>query len=117
MSSKVEIQESFLNSLREKFKDEPGVDITLWQLPYSYMKFIVCYTNKNELNENKQIEILNEEMESYIFKLLIDLGFEKKFKIDDYSIDSEIRYVWECTREKTSTWICKNICHRYNKRS
>ena len=80
MSSKVEIQESFLNSLREKFKGEPGVDITLWQMSYSYMKFIVCYTNKNELKENKQIEILNEEMESDIFKLLIDLVLKKNLK-------------------------------------
>ena len=101
MSSKVKIQESFLNSLREKFKGEAGVDVTLWQLSYSYMKFIVCYTNRNDLNENKQIDILNQEMDSEIFKLLIDFGFEKKFKIDDYSIDFEIRYVWECARDKT----------------
>ena len=100
MSSKVEIQESFLNGLRQKFKGEPGIDVTLWQLSYSYMKFIVCYTNRDDLNENKQIDILNEEMEGEIFKLLIDFGFKKNFKIDDYSIDSEIRYVWECARDK-----------------
>ena len=60
---KVELQESFLNSLREKLKEEPGTDVTLWQLPYSYMSFIICYTNKNELNETKFIETLKTEME------------------------------------------------------
>ena len=101
MSSKVEIQRSFLNTLRKKLKGEPGVDMTLWQLSYSYMKFRVCYTNRNELNENKHIDILNQEMDSEIFKLLIDLGFEKKIKIDDNSTDSEIIYVWVCSRDKT----------------
>ena len=101
MSSKVEIQESFLNTLREKFKNEPGVDLTLWQLSYSYMKFIICYSNKDELNENKHLEILKEEMEGEIFKLLIDFGFKKEFKLDDYSINFELRYVLECARDKT----------------
>ena len=78
MSSKIEIQESFLNGLRQKFKGEPGIDVTLWQLSYSYMKFIVCYTNRDDLLK----KILNEEMEGEIFKLLIDFGFKKNFKIE-----------------------------------
>ena len=100
MSSKVQLQQSFLNSLRHKFNTEPGVDVTLWQLSYSYMKLIVNYINKEELNKNKQIEILNKEMESDTFKSLIDLGFKKEFKIDDCCYDCEIRYIWECARDK-----------------
>ena len=98
---KVELQESFLNSLREKLKDKPGVDVTLWQLSYSCMPFVICYTNKNELNETKFIETVNEEMEGESFKLLIDLGFKKNFNIKYLNIDNEIRYVWECARDKT----------------
>ena len=101
MSSKVELQESFLNSLRHKFNSESGVDVTLWQLSYSYMKLIVNYTIKEKMNENKQIEILNKEMESDIFKSLIGFGFKKEFKIHDCSSDCEIRYIWECARDKT----------------
>ena len=55
------------------------------------MKFIICYSNRDDLNENKHLEILKEEMEGEIFKLLIDRGFKKEFQIDDYSIDFEIR--------------------------
>ena len=98
---KVKLQESFLNNSRKKLKDEPGIDVTLWQLSYSYITFIICYSNKEKLNETKFIETLNKEMEGDIFKSLIKLGFKSNFKIKHLSIEDEIRYVWECARDKT----------------
>ena len=71
MSSKVKMQESFLNSLKEKFEGEVGVDVILWELSYSYMTLI----------HMKFIQTLNEEMESDIFKWLVGFGFKKNFKI------------------------------------
>ena len=51
---KCNLQESFLSSLKKKINMEPGVDVCLWQLSYSYMKLIVCYTSKELINQTKK---------------------------------------------------------------
>ena len=100
IQQKVDIQESFLSSLKKKFDNELGADVCLWQLSYSYMRLTICYTEKQKINEKKLIETLYQEMESENFKKLIDLGFKKEFKKAHINIENEIRYVWEKKRDK-----------------
>ena len=52
-NTKIDLQEKFLNNLKEKIEKENGVDMCLWQLSYSYMKLKICYTNKNLIDEKK----------------------------------------------------------------
>ena len=61
---------------------EPGVDVCLWQLSYSYMKLIVCYTSKELINQTKILETLKEKMECENFQQLMNLSLKKKKKFN-----------------------------------
>ena len=81
---KCNLQESFLSSLKKKINMEPGVDVCLWQLSYSYMKLIVCYTSKELINQTKILETLKEKMECENFQQLMNLSLKKKKKNSTY---------------------------------
>ena len=50
---KCNLQENFLSILKKKIDNEIGVDVCLWQLSYSYIKLIICYTNKQLIDQPK----------------------------------------------------------------
>ena len=97
---KCNLQESFLSSLKKKINMEPGVDVCLWQLSYSYMKLIVCYTSKELINQTKILETLKEKMECENFQQLMNLSLKKKKKIQHIDSENELRYIWEHKRDK-----------------
>ena len=97
---KCNLQESFLSSLKKKIDTEVGVDVCLWQLSYSYMKLIVCYTNKQLINQTKILETLKEETEGENFDQLMKLSFKKKKKIQHIDSENELQYIWEHKRDK-----------------
>ena len=55
------------------------------------MKLIVCYTNKELINQTKILETLKQEMEGENFKQLINFGFFKKIKIHHIDSENELR--------------------------
>ena len=80
---KIDLQEKFLKNLKEKIDKENGVDVCLWQLSYSYMKLIICYTVKNEINEKKFLDLIKEEMKLETFQnLIVNFNFKNLINID-----------------------------------
>ena len=75
---KCNLQEEFLNSLKQKLDNEVGVDVCLWQLSYSYMKLIICYTNKQLIDQTKILNFLKNQMETEVFQELMKLKLKKK---------------------------------------
>ena len=97
---KCNLQESFLSNFKKKIDTEPGIDVCLWKLSYSYMKLIVCYTHKELINQTKILETLKEKMEGENFQQLMNLSFFKKIKIQHIDSENELRYIWEHKRDK-----------------
>ena len=100
MSNRMDLQEFFLKKLRHNLKQPSGVREVLWKLSYSFMSIIVCYSedSKHLLDLSNIETIIKSEIESDIFKSLIDYGFVKDFKIKNKQKD--IRYKWERVRDK-----------------
>ena len=98
---KCDLQEKILNSLKKKIDNETGFDVCLWQLSYSYMKFIVNYTNKKLINQTKILNFLTEQMESQTFHELQNLKFKKSITIKHLDSENELHYIWEHRRDKT----------------
>ena len=101
-SLKCNLQEKFLKNLKEKIDNENGVDVCLWQLSYSYMKLILCYTNKHLINEKKILDFIKEEMKlETIQKLIVNFDFKNQINIDYLDSENEIRFIFEHKRNKS----------------
>ena len=98
---KCDLQEKFLGSLKKKIDNETGVDVCLWQLSYSYMRFVILYKNKQLINQTKILEYIKEQMESQTFQELENLKFKKKITIKHFDSENELHYIWEHKRDKT----------------
>ena len=79
---KCNLQEEFLDSLKQKLDNEVGVDVCLWQLSYSYMKLIICYTNKQLIDQTKILNFFKNQMESEVFQELMKHKLKKKKKFN-----------------------------------
>ena len=101
-SIRMQLQNAFLNKLKRELDHQPGVEVMLWKLSYSFMTLIFCYSEENkhlfDLQENELIIYKNLEGET--FKLLMDSGFVKDFKIKKYKKDREVHYVWVRVRDE-----------------
>ena len=69
---------NIFKQFKKKIDNEAGVDVCLWQLSYSYMRLIVCYTNKELINQTKVLDFIKEQMESDTFQKLMNLKLKKK---------------------------------------
>ena len=94
----MEHQQQFLNNLRKKIKNEENIKNCLWKLSYSHMKLTISFENKDLINEKKNLEIVNKEMVSPIFVLLMNENFKNEKKIK-YS-EKEIQITWERERDR-----------------
>ena len=93
-------KEKFLDSLRKKIKNEIGVTECLWKLSKTYIKIIACYENIKLINQKKILDFLIEEIETEIFKELLNLNFKKKIIVKNLNHKNEIQYIWESKRDK-----------------
>ena len=101
-NTKIDFQEKFLKSLKEKIDKENGVDICLWQLPYSYMKLNICYTNKNLVDEKKNLDLIKEEMKLEKFQnLVISFNFKNLVNIKHLNSENEIHFIFEHRRDQS----------------
>ena len=91
---------NIFKQFKKKIDIEAGVDVCLWQLSYSYMRLIVCYTNKELINQTKILDFIKEQMESDTFQKLMNLKLKKKITITHVDSENELRYIWEHRRDK-----------------
>ena len=96
-SIRMQLQNAFLNKLKQELDHQPGVEVMLWKLSYSFMTLIFCYSeeNKHLFDLQKNELIIYKNLESETFK-----DFIKDFKIKKYKKDREVHYVWVRVRDE-----------------
>ena len=57
------------------------------------MKLIICYTNKQLIDQTRILDFLKEQMESELFQELKNLKLKKKKTIEHLDSENELRYV------------------------
>ena len=100
-STKSYLQETFSKSLKKEIDNELGAGVCLWKFCYSYMRLIVCYTNKELINQTKILNFINEQMQTQTFQELVNLKFKKKITIEHVNSENELHCIWEHRRDKT----------------
>ena len=57
------------------------------------MKLIICYTNKQLIDQTRILDFLKEQMESELFQELKNLKLKKTKTIEHLDSENELRYV------------------------
>ena len=65
------------------------------------MKLIICYTNKQLIDQTKILNFFKNQMESEVFQELMKHKLKKKKEIQHLDSENELRYIWVHTRGKS----------------
>ena len=91
-------QNTFLNDLRKKIKNEENIDNCIWSFSYSHITIKISFVNKGNINEKKFLEIVKKEMTFPTFDLLMKLKFKNEINIK--YVNNELWITWERERDR-----------------
>ena len=94
----MEYQREFLNNLQKKIKNEENISSCLWRLSYSHMHLTISFLKKENINEEKILEIVKKEMGTPIFVSLMNENF--KNEINSKYVNNELWFTWERERDR-----------------